>query len=280
MGSVSIKVSMSPGAAQMLRRASALVRRLPQRTLSHAANPLNEFRQAQINAVESMPVFATPQLQDTTIRFIQKGDFAVAGELLNAGLALPDFDRKIGSYFVVELLEEETSTERLERAVDVVESLHSVRGLDEFTLSLVLEKVYQLAADEQMDRLLRFVPTVMPWTAHLVESLILRVYLPSLRSDAVISLLRAAQREKLVISAGLWRTIFEVILQPPNIDGNLQENAALRITDRDFGGLKRFMEDVKAAGVKLEGNAIEALTEIVGTTMVPADFIAYLESHI
>ena len=255
-----------------------VVRWLCRRPYSSVTSVLQDFRKVQLNAIEKMPIFGARELQDATFSFIQKRDFPVAGELLRAGLRVNDFDHKLGTYFIAEVLED-IFPEALDQAVTMVESMQKVGALNEFTFRLVLDKVFQVAAEQQMDILLKYIPKVIPWTARLIESLILRVYLPSLRSESVISLLRTAQKEKLVLQAGLWQTIFEVMLQPAIIDSLPLGRAAMRDTDRDFKQLTAFMREMETAGVKLEKKAVDALTEIAGTTIVPKDFLLYLESY-
>lgn len=243
---------------------------------------MQSFRAQSLVLLEKYPSFTTCHLRDAVVDFIRRGDFAVSYDLLNLGLAYRDFDaeQEVATYYGLRLLES-VDPKNIERVTSLVLALCEHRGslANPLLMERLLEAIQEAAADKEMDRILGGPPLLISWSTTLVEKTVLCVYLKSLRWREVGQLIVMGKKFKLPpLRKEAWEEIFETALQPPLVDQLSRGEAVLRMTDRNFGRLKLVLETLKGEGVKFDQPAVMALGAVLSNTIVPAEFIAYLES--
>lgn len=250
---------------------------------SSSASPCHEsFRAQQLRALEARPRLTPLQLRDVVADCVRRGDLQLSHDLLALGLPHQDFDphHDLACYYGLRLLEGLPTPENIERATLLVLTLCERHGklVVPLLLERLLEVIQETAAEREMDRLLAHRPSPITWSAELLERTILRVYLRSLQWAKLGQLLVMGQGARLPAPRReVWQEIFETALQPPLVDQLTRGQAVLRVTDRNFAQLEHVLDTLRAEGVRLDKTAVAALGTTLETTVVPPEFIAYME---
>lgn len=220
--------------------------------------------------------FTVTSLEETIASLVRQGDLAL-------GLALYDslglsrgttFDpaTRLGGYLFTKLL-----PRSLEATVSWTLRLAAAkRSLSEPCLETLLEQIYAEGAAEQMHRL----KDTIDWTPRLVEQATVRAFLRAGDVEGVLEMLALAQKRGWSLSQEVWLEIMEVTLQEPL--GSLPLHLGRLIkqtTDRRFDRLQALMDDLYRRNIRLTGAAVEALEQVITTTLVPASFLDYLDQY-
>lgn len=250
-----------------------------------SSSSCHALRERQLRALEARPRLTPVQLRDMVADCVRRGDLELSHDLLTLGLLYQDFDPQhdLASYHGLRLLEGLASPKNVERATSLVLALSEQHGklVVPLLLERLLEVIQETAAEREMDRLLAHRPSLITWSAELLEKTILRVYLRSLQWVKLGRLMTMAMGQGTRLPAlrrEVWQEIFETALQPPLVDQLTRGQAVLRVTDRNFGQLEHVLKTLRAEGVRLDKTAVAALGAVLETTVVPPEFISYMES--
>ena len=137
-----------------------------------------------------------------------------------------------------------------------------------FTMELLVGVILQTFDHEALDRwyeLNNVNNYLVPYTAELLEEMLVQVYLPHLRWDAVARLLLS---HPALISADSWMSLLEFGLTPRPVD------------DASWTQLRTVLCDLKKAKVHLSASFGEALEAFLSKHYPPTSFLNFVENEL
>lgn len=233
----------------------------------HPAQIINEFRQRATLRLNSQYPQEDSHLPLSEMNLllresVKAGDFESAQQLyeLAKGVEGFDLDGSLATYILVQVAEQQKDTKTM---LEFIEK--NPKAKTPFTMELAVGVILQTFDHESLDRWMIINGGLVPFTSELLDEVLVQVYLPHLRWDAVIQIIK--EHPKLVC-ADTWLSILEFGLTPrPAEEGAWSQ-------------LESVLRQMKEAGVPFDmsnssfGEALEAFFE---RHYLPNSFLDFME---
>ena len=245
-------------------------------------SPIPAFRtNAYDRFMERYPSETSPiplsELVSLVRESIKAGDFGVAKQLYSLGRTnhalfqnspiFWDKDLSLGTFFLVQLAESRGVQDKSKEMMDFIQTEIPPSSLTSFIAELSLGSILEDFDHEALDQWLFFndARKLVTITSDVLEEMLVQVYLPHQRFDAVSSLVQKHQK---VITDDIWLSIMEFSIVP---------DYAFNPVQKRWDKLIQVLDDIKFKGVVLGEQFGSALEELFRNNLPSEHVLEYFE---